>query len=448
MARPRLQALLDLRIFVPWLLVLVFGLMMLYSVTSPLGDYADEENAASYTISRGFFERQILWAAIGIAVMLAGAMIPFWIYKDYLAWVLYGAGLIVLLILLLLPPLRGDTQRWLVLGPVGLQPSEFFKAALIFMLASLLAAQRGDPNRLSLVVLAMLLVLPPTFLVLKEPDLGTALSYLWLALPLLLWRGLHLRRILLMSAPLLSALILLYGLTRRKALLALDPADIPHYLGLSELTWLSVSWGVFLVALFLIALFYREMPVVERIVYFLGSIAMGPLVPKLWGSLLPYQQKRILVFFDPGLDQLGAGYQIFQSKVAIGSGAWFGRGYLEGTQKGLAFLPARHTDFIFSVLGEEFGFVGACVALALFAYLIIHGFRLAAKARHPFGQLLCVGASSLLLFHVFVNVGMTVGLMPVTGLPLPGMSFGGSALMAISFLLGVEMNVARHWGRY
>jgi rod shape determining protein RodA len=364
--------------------------------------------------------------------MFASALIPFRVYKDYFAWVLYGVGLLVLILLLVLPPMRGDTNRWLVFGPIGLQPSEFFKPALILMLASVLAGRRGDPNRLSQVLLTLALVLPPTLLVLRQPDLGTALTYIWIMIPMLLWRGLSLRRLIIMTAPILSGAIVLYGQTA-----------VGEGLGPAHLVW-----ALFMVGLFLMTLLYQAMPMLERIAFYIASFGVGLAVPRIWAALRPYQQQRILVFFDPELDPLGAGYQILQSKVAIGSGGLLGRGFLQGTQKGLAFLPARHTDFIFSVVGEEFGFLGAIVLLGLYAWLIMHGFKVAGRARHPFAQLLSVGVSSYLLFHVFVNVAMTVGLAPVTGLPLPGMSFGGSVLVATSYMLGMQINIARNWRQY
>ena len=422
----------DLRFLLPWLLILAVSLILLNSITSPPGEFSLDDDRDSYTVDRHYFNRQALWAGIGVVTLLVSAMIPFWFYKDYLAWLMYGGGIVVLIALLFLPPMRGDTQRWLAIGSFGVQPSEFFKIALIVMLASFLATQRGGANRLSQVLLTAGLVIPPVLLVLRQPDLGTALSLCWFMLPMLLWRGLSPRRLLLMAAPLISAFIVLSG-------------ESMHVEGLGLV---HLGWGIFLVLLFLITLFYREMPLIERIGFYIASIGTGLAVPLLWAGLRPYQQKRILVFFDPDVDPLGAGYHIFQSKVAIGSGGLFGRGYLQGTQKGLAFLPARHTDFIFSVLGEEFGFLGALLVLFLYGLLIWRGFQLAGRARHPFAQLLSVGASSYLLFHVVVNVGMTVGLLPVTGLPLPGLSFGGSALVACSFLLGLQMNIARNWARY
>ncbi len=422
----------DIHFLLPWLLILGASLLMLYSVSSPPGDFGLSEERASYVVSRAFFDRQLVWAILGLVTMLASAMIPFRVYKDYFTWVLFGGGLLLLVLLLVLPPMRGDTHRWLVLGPMGIQPSEFFKAVLILMLASFLAGRRGDPNRLSQVLITLALVLPPTLLVLRQPDLGTALTFIWIMFPMLLWRGLSMRRLLIMVAPILSGAIVLYGQTAAGE--GLGPAHL--------------VWALFMIGLFLMTLFYPAMPMLERIGFYLASIGVGLAVPRIWASLLSYQQNRILVFFDPELDPLGAGYQIFQSKVAIGSGGLMGRGFLQGTQKGLAFLPARHTDFIFSVVGEEFGFAGALLLLGLYAWLIMRGFQIAGRARHPFAQLLAVGISSYLLFHVFVNVAMTMGLAPVTGLPLPGMSFGGSVLVATSFLLGLQMNIARNWRQY
>jgi rod shape determining protein RodA len=432
MARRLQWGVIDLRFILPWILILCTSLIMLNSITSPPRDFGLEEDRNNYTVDRRFFHKQALWVGIGLMVLLLSAMIPFWFYKDYLAWLLYGGGVLLLLSLLILPPMRGETQRWLAFGPVGVQPSEFFKVVMIIMLASFLASRRGSVNRLTPVLLSLGLVLPPMLLILKQPDLGTALSLCWLLLPMLIWRGLSLRRLLLMSAPLISAFIVLSGESMQ-----VEGIGLVH-----------LGWGLFLVLLFLISLFYREMPLIERIGFYLASIGTGLAVPMLWAALRPYQQKRILVFFNPNVDPLGAGYHVFQSKVAIGSGGLLGRGYLQGTQKGLAFLPARHTDFIFSVLGEEFGFLGAILLLLFYATLIWRGFQLAGRVRHPFAQLLAVGASSYLLFHVMVNVGMTTGLLPVTGLPLPGMSFGGSALVSASFLLGMQMNISRNWARY
>jgi rod shape determining protein RodA len=203
------------------------------------------------------------------------------------------------------------------------------------------------------------------------------------------------------------------------------------------------SWIAFTVLLLLLAYFVRAV-VLEKIVYVTLAVVTGIVTPILWGSLEPYQQQRIVAFLDPARYSSGAGYQLIQSKVAIGSGGLNGVGFLEGTQKGLAFLPARHTDFIFSVIGEEFGFLGTITVVALFTILLVRGYRIAAGARDPFAGLAVIGILSMLAFQIFLNLGVTVGLVPVTGLPLPIYSYGGTSLLATLASLGIVVGVGLH----
>jgi rod shape determining protein RodA len=195
-------------------------------------------------------------------------------------------------------------------------------------------------------------------------------------------------------------------------------------------------WGVFFIFL-CVLIFYSRIYLMDAIVFTLANLLTGILTSPLWNSLKPYQQNRILVFFQPELDPQGSGWQIIQSKVAIGSGGLFGKGYLEGTQKNLAFLPAQHTDFIFPLVGEEFGFAGVAVALVLFFLLLHHILELARVAGNSFSSLAAVGIASFLFGHIIINVGMTVGLMPITGLPLPLFSYGGSFLLTCYLAVGI-----------
>ena len=172
------------------------------------------------------------------------------------------------------------------------------------------------------------------------------------------------------------------------------------------------------------------------------NILVGTITPALWNSLKPYQRQRVVTFLNPETDQAGAGYQVIQSKIAIGSGGAVGRGFLQGTQKGLAFLPQQHTDFAFSVLGEEFGFIGCLIVLLLFALLVQRSLKLATRARSRFASILVVGIAASLVFHVTVNVSMTLGLAPVTGLPLPFLSYGGTFLLATLAQMGFLFNVS------
>jgi rod shape determining protein RodA len=179
-----------------------------------------------------------------------------------------------------------------------------------------------------------------------------------------------------------------------------------------------------------------------------ANLGVALVTPLIWGDLKAYQQKRIVFFFDPERDQLGSGWQVIQSKIAIGSGGLDGKGYLEGTQKALEFLPAKHTDFVFSVLGEELGFIGAAVVLFLFALLIIRALGIAQKCKSEFASTVCVGIAAYFFLQVLVNVGMTTGMAPVTGIPLPFISYGGSSLMVSCFLIGILLNCSVRWYEY
>jgi rod shape determining protein RodA len=283
---------------------------------------------------------------------------------------------------------------------------------MVLVVARVLAGRRRPAENLAGLLVPVIVVLVPAALTLRQPDLGTSLVFLVALPPMLFWSGVSLRYLLLALSPVISVLCA------------------------SNL----VSWILF--TAFLLVLAYRSRALLlERILYVMLSIAAGIVTPVLWGRLAPYQQQRIIAFLDPAQYSSGAGYQIIQSKVAVGSGGLTGVGFLAGTQKGLAFLPARHTDFIFSVVGEEFGFLGTLTVLGLYTVLIMRGFRTAAAARDPFASLTVIGILSMLGFQVFVNIGVTLGLVPVTGLPLPLYSYGGTSLLATLASLGIVLGV-------
>lgn len=181
---------------------------------------------------------------------------------------------------------------------------------------------------------------------------------------------------------------------------------------------------------------------VERRALILLVASAGATIPFIWSLLKDYQKQRILTFLNPDQDPLGAGYHIIQSKIAIGSGMIFGKGYLQGTQNALSFLPEEHTDFIFSVLAEEWGAVGSMVVLLLFLVLILWGLSIAHRCRDPFGNILAIGITTLLAWQVMINIGMTMGLMPVVGVPLPLISYGGSSTLTVAICIGLLMNVS------
>ena len=311
----------------------------------------------------------------GISIVVDIALAVFLMNFDYKILQRYGNHFYVFnLILLILVMLVGQTalgaQRWIALGPISIQPSEFSKLIMIIALAAMME-KRGKIQSLADLAPIAGYVFVPFLLVLKQPDLGTSLVFLAIFFGMIFVAGIRLR--------------ILFG------------------------------------------------------IFGLGLAAL----PVLWHFLKDYQKMRIMVFIDPNVDPLGAGYHIIQSKIAIGSGLLFGKGLFGGTQSQLNFLPENHTDFIFSVVGEELGFVGCAILLLLYLIVLWRGIKIAQNASDAFGRLLAVGITSMIAFHVLVNVGMTMGIMPVTGIPLPLMSYGVSSLttniMAIAILLNIQL---------
>lgn len=413
------------------LVLCVIGLAMIYSVFQPPAS-GTEGVAADYY----YFNRQVLWLFFGLAAMLVGYLIPLRIYES-LAHAFYAVCLILLVAVLLVPNGQG-TQRWLELGPIRIQPSEFTKVAVLLVWARLLTGHRGDRRRVKNILAVLAVFVVPFLLILKQPDLGTAIVFFGLLLPVLYWRGLKGLHILYILTPLVTAVLVVYG-------------DYSYQFASDNKAGAAGgnAWpiGLFIVFIFIVA-YLRRAHLVESIALIVANLGVALITPAVWGDLKPYQQKRIIHFLDPGSDQLGSGWQVIQSKIAIGSGGLGGKGYLEGTQKALEFLPAKHTDFIFSVLGEELGFVGVLVVLFLFSVLIIRALAIAQKCKSDFASTVCVGIAAYFFLQVLVNVGMTTGMAPVTGIPLPFISYGGSSLVVSCFLIGFLLNCSARWYEY
>jgi rod shape determining protein RodA len=287
------------------------------------------------------------------------------------------------------------------------------KPVLVLTLARFLSDREGDPNLPRILFTAFGLAMLPFLLVIQQPDLGTALTYLIITIPMLYWRGLKMFVIFVICAPFITFIASFNYWTFFFVMLTISVILVAARRGA------LVFWSVFVL-----------------------NIVVGILAPQVWGHLHSYQQQRILTFLGLVSDPQGAGYQIIQSKVAIGSGGFWGRGILQGTQTQLRFLPAQHTDFIFSVLAEELGFLGSLVILSAFFLFLIRGVSVAASTKNPFASLVAVGLVSIFAFHVVVNIGMTVGVMPVTGLPLPLISYGGSSMVTSLIMVGMILNVS------
>ncbi|MBK6897972.1 MAG: rod shape-determining protein RodA [bacterium] len=393
----------------------LFSLATLWSVTEGIhGPYEIMDPG----VPKSIFWRQVIWVAIGWSVLLTVRNLPLpWIEEA--SPFFYLLCVILLAIVLVAAPVVQGARRWFDLGPVRLQPSEPAKIAVILILARLLAAFHAQEKRLLPVVGSLLLAGLPLLLIMREPDLGTSLVFAAIWIVVVFWYGLSWVLLLSLASPLLSAVFSFYAET---------VAGSP---------W---PWAIYLLVL-LAALTRARFRLLENLGLMAANLVTGLVTTFFWEGLHTYQQERILTFFDPARDQFGSGYQAIQSKVAIGSGGLFGTSYLQGTQKGLAFLPERHTDFIFSVVGEELGFIGAMLLVGLYLVIILRGLQIALEARRPFSSLLAVGVVTYFTFHVVVNICITTGLLPVTGLPLPVMSYGGSNMLTSAIMLGLLTNV-------
>jgi rod shape determining protein RodA len=336
----------------------------------------------------------------------------------------YAMALLLLVLTLFIGTGAGTaagTHSWIAIGDTRLgQPVELAKLATIMMLARHLGGRRRSPLTLLEVMPACFIVGIPFVLVALQPDLGSAIVFLGLLFAVLFWVGVQPWLLLLLASPVISLM----------------------------LAFSTLSWGAWIVVLTLLLIWLRPY-VLEGLAVWLLNVLMGTIALSLWRRLAPYQQNRLLSFLNPELDPRATGWNIIQSKVAVGSGGLLGKGFTQGTQKRLAFLPAQHTDFIFPVLAEEFGFVGVVLALSLYAAFLSNLLRIAREDTDPFSSVLVFGIAGLFFTHVVENIGMTVGLMPITGIPLPFFSYGGSfttiALAAIGMVLRVAWDTRRSY---
>ncbi|RMH60740.1 MAG: rod shape-determining protein RodA [Calditrichaeota bacterium] len=378
------------------------GLTAVYSATHSTG-------SASI-----FFQRQLGYAIAGMIIML---LMPFISYRflERASYVFYALSILLLLLVPFIGVKGFGAERWLAVGPIKIQPSELAKLATVMAVARYLSNREVNVNRWKYFAVVSLIIFIPFVLIVKQPDLGTSLVFLAIYLPLMYWAGLNGFALFLMITPLFTMLLSFNYLALTIWLLL-----ISGFLYISRKKWLLL---ISIVAI---------------------HIGIGFATPYLWDQLHDYQKNRIITFINPEHDPRGAGYQIIQSQVAIGSGGLWGKGFLNGTQTHLKFLPAQHTDFIFSVIAEEWGFVGVTVVLMLFLLMLIYLINLATTVKARYASVTLMGITAVLFFHVFVNIGMTVGMAPVTGLPLPLLSYGGSFMISIMLMLGVAQNLSHN----
>ncbi len=388
-------------------LLTLFGVAMIYS--------AGVLNIPSPVVE-GAWLRQLMWFVVALAGFSAVRMLsPRWL--EWAAVWGYVVAIILLAATLVIGTGSGTAagvKSFIQIGPLGFQPAEVAKIATVLAVARLMATYESGPSSLRDLLGPSALVAVPLGLVVLQPDLGSALAFVGILFAMLFWGGTPVWMLALLASP---------------------------GLGLF-LTFDTRLWSAYMVLLIvgLYLLRYR-LYLVESAAVVLTNLAAGTIANPLWNSLAGYQKNRLLVFLDPSVDPRGAGYQLIQSKVAIGSGGLMGKGYTAGTQKRLDFLPEQHTDFIFSVVGEELGFLGTALVLTMFGFVLYRLVRMAEDAPDPFAGLVLFGIFGTWLVHIFVNVGMTIGLVPITGIPLPFVSYGGSFLLMSWLAAGVAATV-------
>ncbi|MBP5768815.1 MAG: rod shape-determining protein RodA [Fibrobacter sp.] len=358
--------------------------------------------------------RQIIYFVSGIAIAVGLIFVKI----DWLKRAAVPSYVIALVMLVFVLFFAGDVKgagRWIDLKIIKLQPSEFAKIAYLIIISYWLSKHPVSLFKLKSFAVPLGLFIVPFALVLKQPDLSTALVFTAITLVGFFFAGLTFTDMFLILSPVLSVLF-------------------SH----SQSMVFQVLWGV-LICLVVLSVIRRHLSKKLSGVIIATNILAGYASTMVWNMLAPHQQKRVNTFLDPMSDPLGDGYQVLQSLTAIGSGGVGGKGFGNGSQTNLSFLPEEHTDFIFSVLGEQFGFVGCAAVLGLFALFLWRASSICKTNDDPFVTLLTMGACTIFLFHITVNIAMTIGLMPVTGLPLPFLSYGGSFALVCMFLVGLLM---------
>jgi rod shape determining protein RodA len=368
------------------------------------------------TFVHNLWRTQFVWLLIGVA----GAYGISRSSVRFVEWATFPAYLFTLFVLMLTLVIgkgggtAASTKSWIAIGGHRLgQPSELMKLTVVLMLAKVLASRSESPTSIVDLWKPILTVAIPWVVIMLQPDLGTGIVFVGIFFVMLYWAGTPWPLLILLASPVISLVF----------------------------SFSTVLWGTWFFILLALVLHYRPY-LIEGIALLVMNIVVGVVAPVVWERLAPYQRNRLLVFLDPSVDPRNAGYHVIQSKVAIGSGGLFGSGFLMGPQKRLAFLPEQHTDFIFAVVGEELGFIGVTVALALFLMLFLRITNIAERANESYSSLVAFGLMGCWLVHIIVNVGMTLNLMPITGIPLPFFSYGGSFMLASWLAIGILMRIS------
>lgn len=393
----------DLAIFISAIALIAIGLMAIYSST------------ANHPTASGNFQKQVAFTVISLIAFFVVYSLPQQSFKM-LAIPTYISTVILLIVVLFIGKTVYGSKSWLDFGPIGFQPSEFAKIGTIFGLSYWLTYKNRDINNILDIGVALLIGFIPIVLILLEPDTGTAIVFSIITLSLIYWSGISLFALFVVLSPGIVTFASLFG----------------------TFVFVLSLIGV------IVALILFKRDLFNSITVFVLNLGASFFFEYAFKLLKPHQQKRIATFLDPSTDPLGSGYNALQAKLAIGSGGFFGKGFMQGNQTQLRFIPEQWTDFIYCVIGEEFGFVGSVIVLILFMIIFLRLLNLTSLAKDKFSILIIVGFLSLLFSHFAINIGMNIGITPVIGLPLPFLSYGGSSLLINMVLLGIVLNIYKN----
>ncbi len=396
----------DYILFFCWLSLGVIGLIAIYSATQ--GPMHIDTHIA------GNFSRQVLHVFIGLALILLIQFVPSNTFLTF-SWLLYIATIVIGILTILFGVEVAGERNWLNVGGFRLQISEFMKTATVLVVAAWLSVNRkAHAGQFKTVLIITTLIILPVVLITIMGDTGTSLVFVILLAFVLFWSGLP------------------YGL----CLIMISPGVLAY---LSVVNWIVAL--VFAILIPLAVFILEKKPVLTFLSFVFSLLVVIGVQVAMMEVLQPHQQTRVEAFVNPSADPLGAGWNVIQAKTAIASGGVFGKGFMQGTQTQLRFLPEQQTDFIFCVISEEFGFIGAGFVLLLFAIMLSRLLFLARSHKHPFAQIVIFGIASVFLIHIFINLGSAMSFLPVIGIPLPLLSYGGSSFINFSIMIGIALNL-------
>ena len=419
---------LDFALIIPVVILMIIGILFIYS---------SGVDSSGVSVANEYI-KQIVWVSIGLVVFFLTALVDYRKFKDFSPWIFLIAMILLLYTVFFGKPVNG-AKSWLGIGDFGIQPSEFAKIAFILFFSWFLIKSEKTDSDMSRFLKSLAILAVPLLLILAQPDLGTASVYIPVYLTMAFFANIKIRYL---------GMVLLFGiftvvfmvLPIWQEYIYARQVPVLKILTDNNIRLVVIISLLVVTVLSLIGKIFTSKKIFYWISYFSGILTFS-LIASMVNVLQDYQIKRLIVFLNPYVDPQGSGWNIIQSITAIGSGAIFGKGYLQGTQSHYRYLPQQSTDFIFSILSEEWGFVGGLVVFLLYAFILYRCINTMRHTRELYGFYIIAGVSSMIFFHFVVNVGMAMGIMPITGIPLLFLSYGGSSLLTVLMALGLVLSI-------